>query len=158
MRALGAGQSKGHRDVRIRGRFSVLSFLVCGVYLIGLGVYFAFFRPALLPEDPRFIGSSLVQIRTLLPGLERWLGHVFSVMGGFMAGAGVLTLLVAMTFEPKNRKGIAFVLMLAGLATVVTMSWTNFAIDSDFKWLLLAPAALWMVGVIACWVEGRADG
>jgi hypothetical protein len=136
-------------------RFSVLSFLVCGAYLIGLGVYFAFFRPALLPEDPRFIGSSLAQIRALLPGLEGWLGHVFTVMGGFMAGAGMLTVLVATTLGSEGRKGTAIVLALAGLATVVTMSWTNFAIDSDFKWLLLVPAVLWSAGVGACLVEGR---
>ena len=139
----------------IRGRFSVLSFLICGAYLIGLGVYFAFFRPALLPEDPRFIGSSLAQIRTSLPGLERWLGHVFNVMGGFMAGAGVLTVFLAAALVPERRNGTAVVLALAGLATVGTMSWTNFAIDSDFKWVLLVPAALWAAGVLAYLGEGR---
>ena len=136
-------------------RFSTLSFLVCGVYLIGLGVYFAFFRPSLLPEDPRFIGSSLPQIRASLPGLERWLGHVFNVMGGFMAGAGVLTVFLATAIVPERPKGTAVVLALAGFATVVTMSWTNFAIDSDFKWVLLGPAALWALGVFAYLVEGR---
>ena len=141
--------------MRIKGRSSVLCFLACGAYLIGLGVYFAFFRPALLPEDPRFMGSSVAQIRTLLPGLEHWLGHVFNVMGGFMAGAGVLTVLVATALLPEGRKGIAPVLALAGLATVVTMSWTNFAIDSDFKWVLLARAALWVVGLGAYLVERR---
>ena len=37
--------------------------------------------------------------------------------------------------------GAAFA--LAGLLTVVAMGATNFMIDSDFKWLLLAPALLW---------------
>ena len=27
----------------------------CGVWLVGLGLYFVFLRPALLPEDIRFI-------------------------------------------------------------------------------------------------------
>ena len=28
-------------------------FLVCGLWLVALGLYFVFLRPALLPEDPR---------------------------------------------------------------------------------------------------------
>ena len=34
-----------------------------GVWLVGLGAYFVFLRPPLLPEDPRFIGSTLAQLR-----------------------------------------------------------------------------------------------
>lgn len=142
-------------EVSLQRRFSVVSFLVCGVYLMGLGLYFALFRPALLPEDPRYIGSSLQQIRSSLPGLERWLSHVFPVMGGFMAGAGLLTAFLAATAVSERRKGTAIVLALTGLSTVATMSWTNFAIDSDFKWLLIAPAALWAAGIAAYAIEER---
>ena len=46
-------------------------FLVCGFYLVALGLYFTLLRPALLPEDPRYIGSSLEAIRAAVPGLER---------------------------------------------------------------------------------------
>lgn len=58
-------------------------FVVCGLWLVALGTYFLFLRPALLPEDPRYIGVSLEAIRSAAPGLERWLGHVFNVLGGF---------------------------------------------------------------------------
>jgi hypothetical protein len=34
----------------------------CGVWLIGLGLYFIFLRPPLLPEDPRYIGLDLATI------------------------------------------------------------------------------------------------
>ena len=68
-------------------------FLVCGFYLVALGLYVALLRPALLPEDPRYIGSSLAAIRAAVPGLERWLGLVFKVMGGFMLATGALTVL-----------------------------------------------------------------
>lgn len=136
---------------------SVIAFVACGIWLIGLGAYFALLRPALLPEDPRFIGSSLALIQSSLPGLERWLKHVFTVMGGFMAGAGILTTFVAATAVSARQRGTGAVLLLAGLATVVTMSWTNFAIDSNFKWLLLAPAVLWLAGVAAYWL-GRESG
>jgi predicted membrane channel-forming protein YqfA (hemolysin III family) len=129
-------------------------FMACGIWLVGLGAYFIALRPPLLPEDPRYIGSSLEQIRVALPGLERWLSRVFTVMGGFMAGAGLLTAFLALTAVPARHKGTGLVLLLTGLATVVTMSWTNFALDSDFKWLLLAPAVLWLAG-IASYVHER---
>ena len=32
-------------------------FITCGLWLIALGLYFLFLRPALLPEDPKYIGS-----------------------------------------------------------------------------------------------------
>ena len=120
---------------------------------MGLGLYFALLRPALLPEDPRYIGSSLAQIKSALPGLDRWLRHVFLVMGGFMAASGLFTAFLAATAVSARRKGTALVLLLAGLATVVTMSATNFAIDSSFKWLLLAPVVLWFAGIAAYAIE-----
>ena len=139
-----------------RWRTSVLYFLACGVWLIGLGAYFVLLRPPLLPEDTRYIGGSAAQIRAALPGLERWLDHVFLVMGGFMAGVGMLTVHLAVTGVAARRRGTGVVLVLAGLATVVTMSWTNFAITASFRWLLLAPAVLWSIGVAAYAGERRA--
>jgi hypothetical protein len=142
-----------------RGNFwrkSVLIFLACGVWLIALGGYFAVLRPALLPEDPRFIGSSLERIQLALPGLERWLNRVFVVLGGFIAASGLLTSFLAVTAVAERRKGTGAVLLLTGLLTVATMSWTNFAIDSNFKWLLLAPAVLWLAA-IASYAHERHD-
>lgn len=124
-----------------------LVFLACGIWMTGLGLYFILLRPPLLPEDPRYIGSSLVQIQSTLPGLGRWLNHVFNVMGGFMAASGVLTAFVAVTAVPARTRGTGIVLLVAGLASVVTMSWTNFAIESNFKVLLAAPAILWVAGL-----------
>ena len=50
------------------------AFLVFGGFiLMGLGLYFIFLRPALLPEDPRFMGTSLDQIQSLMPDLLIWL-------------------------------------------------------------------------------------
>ena len=137
-------------------RYSVLIFLTCGIWLIGLGLYFALLRPPLLPEDPRFIGSSLVQIQSTLPGLGRWLNHVFNVMGGFMVASGVLTAFIAVTAVPARTRGTSIVLLVAGLASVATMSWTNFAIDSNFQWVLLVPAVLWFAGIATYVFERRA--
>ena len=134
-------------------RVSAWIFIACGVWLVGLGIYFMAFRPALLPEDARFMGTSLAEIRSSLPRLERWLGRVFGVMGGFMGGAGALTIFVAATAVSPRNHGTGAAFALAGLLTVVAMSATNFMIDSDFKWLLLAPALLWFSGIVCYWLR-----
>ena len=120
----------------------------CGVWLVGLGFYFIILRPPLLPEDVSYMGTSLGEIQSALPGLERWLQHVFTVMGGFMMGAGVLTMFVATNATAAQEKWTWVVLALAGLFTVGTMSLTNFQLDSAFKWLLLIPALLWFIGLV----------
>ena len=120
---------------------------LCGAWLVGLGIYFIFLRPALLPEDPRFIGVSLDRLRETAPGLEAWLRIVFTVMGGFMAGAGVLTFFVARRLLPARPKGTAWVIALAGLSTVGLMAVMNFVLHSDFRWLLLAPVLLWLAAL-----------
>ena len=134
-------------------RVSAGIFIACGFWLVGLGIYFMVSRPALLPEDARFMGGSLAEIRAALPRLESWLSRVFGVMGGFMAGAGTLTLFVAATAVRRRSRGTGAALALAGLLTVVAMSATNFMLDSDFKWLLLAPALLWFAGVMCYWLR-----
>ena len=127
---------------------SGLIFVVCGLWLVALGAYFLFLRPALLPEDPRYIGSSLESIRSAAPGLERWLGHVFNVMGGFMVATGAMTVLVACRFLARRERGTLTALSVAGAASVALMSVTNFLLHSDFRWLLLLPALLWLAGLL----------
>ncbi len=135
------------KDVRRRGLAEWL-IAACGVWLMGLGFYFIFLRPALLPEDVRFIGSSLAQIRMALPGLEGWLHQVFAVMGGFIVGTGVLTVFLAWVAMPIGLKGTSWVIALTGALTVALMSVTNFELNSDFRWLLLAPALAWLAGLM----------
>jgi hypothetical protein len=53
-----------------------------------LGLYFIFVRPALLPEDVRYSGGDLQALQAVAPRLGDWLAKVFTVMGGFMSGAG----------------------------------------------------------------------
>ena len=122
--------------------------VVCGVWLVALGLYFIFLRPPLLPEDTRFMDSSLAQVRAALPGLEPWLQRVFTVLGGFMAGTGVLTVFVGRVAMPSRLPGTSWALGLAGALTVALMSAANFSLHSDFRWLLLVPALLWFVGLV----------
>ena len=142
------------RSASLRFQPSGTLFVICGLWLIALGLYFVAFRPALLPEDPRYIGVSLEVIRSTAPGLERWLGHVFDVMGGFMVATGSLTVLVACRLLAKRERGTFAALLVAGAAGVALMSATNFALHSDFRWPLLLPAFLWVVGLVCYWREG----
>ena len=133
---------------------STWPLLACGVWLIALGLYFIMLRPPLLPEDPRFMGTTLEQLRLAVPGLESWLKKVFAVMGGFMAGAGVLTVWVATVAMPERLKGTSWALAISGALTVALMSATNFALGSDFRWLLLVPALVWGAGLVL-FIKGR---
>ena len=107
--------------------------LASGFIVMGIGAYFIFVRAPLLPEDFRFIGASAEAARASLPGLARWLGKVFMVMGGYILAAGVLTAYLG-------------VLLLR-------MSAVNFIIDSDYKWFLFAVALLWAGALLTHWVS-----
>jgi hypothetical protein len=133
-----------------------LTFLVSqGVILMGLGLYFVFIRPALLPEDPRFMGTTLVEIQATVPGLLIWLRRVFSVMGGFMFTAGLLTTYIAVTAFQQLARGARSVVALAGLTSIGWMAVVNFMINSDFKWLLLTFNLPWIVALVFSWRESR---
>ena len=95
------------------------------------------------------MGSTLEQLRQAAPGLESWLRIVFTVMGGYMVGSGVLTLFAARVTMPRRLAGTAWALAFAGLATVGLMSAMNFALRSDFRWVLVVPVAIWIAGVAA---------
>ena len=126
----------------------------CGVWLIGLGLYFILLRPALLPEDVRYVGTDAQALQVAAPGMVRWLGKVFTVMGGFMGGAGVLVVYFGWNVMPARPHGVVWTLLLAGALTVGLMSATNFALHSDFRWLLLTPVAAW-VGALLTYCSRR---
>ena len=122
---------------------------------MALGMYFAFLRPPLLPEDPRFIGTSLANIQATVPGLMIWLRRVFWVMGGYMFAAGLLTFHVAVTSFRDRVRGVAVVVALAGSTSIGLMAAVNFIIASDFKWLILSFAVPWALALGLYWSERR---
>ncbi len=109
---------------------------LCGAYQIGLGIYFIALRPPLLPED--------------LPRLEPWLHLVFTVLGGQMAAVGALVVAAAHRLASREASdGRELVPVgMAGALSVGLMSAANFALGSDFRWLLILPAAIWALGLI----------
>lgn len=122
-----------------------------GVILMGMGLYFVFLRPPLLPEDIRFMGATIGQIQTALPGLEPWLARVLGVLGGYIFATGLLTVFVAATAFRTGRLGALVVIAVSGFASIGWMAITNFVIDSDFKWMLLAFALPWVIALMLSW-------
>lgn len=110
---------------------------VCGIILMGMGLYFALIRPALLPEDILYIGLPTEQFQVTAPGLSNWLDKVFWVLGGYVFTSGLFTCYVAQTAFRERQRGVLSVVSLAGLSSIGLMVMINFLIDSDFKWLLL---------------------
>ncbi len=122
---------------------------------MGLGLYFVFIRPPLLPEDPRYMGTTLAEIQATMPGLLIWLRRVFWVMGGFMFTAGLLTTYIAVTTFQQPARGARSVVALASLTSIGWMAAVNFMINSDFKWLLLAFNLPWIAALVVSWGESR---
>ena len=120
-----------------------------GLILMGMGAYFAFLRPPLLPEHARYVGASLVQIQSAIPGFLPWVTRVFGVLGGYMSATGLLTAYLAAASFRDSKPLPTAVVAISGLASIGWMAVTNFLIDSDFKWLLLAFVLPWLVAVLA---------
>ena len=132
---------------------SAVALALGGAILMALGLYFVFLRPPLLPEDPRFMGSSLAQVQEALPGLSLWLRRVFWVMGGYIFTTGLLTVYLALTAFRSRARGLASVVAVSGLASIGLMVVVNFVIASDFKWLILSFALPWAVALVLHRIE-----
>ena len=124
---------------------------------MGMGLYFIFLRPPLLPEDARYIGTTLADIQAVAPGLVGWLQKVFWVLGGYIFTAGWLTIYIAFSsFQERTR--VAFpIIAIAGLSSIGWMTSVNFIINSDFKWLLLMSALPWAAALILYKLEGEKE-
>ncbi|MFC0339524.1 hypothetical protein [Paracoccus niistensis] len=122
----------------------------CAAFQVGMGIYFIALRPTLLPEDERFIGGSLAELSSAAPELAIWLNRVFVVLGGHAVATGLLAFLAVHLVSRRGRPSRVALLLLAGagLFSTVLMSRINFAIASDFRWVLLVPALAWIAGVI----------
>lgn len=133
--------------------YSATFLALGGAILIGLGLYFVFLRPPLLPEDPRFMGTLLTDIQAAVPGLLTWLRRVFWVMGGFMVATGLLTAYLALTGFRARAPGAPLVAGLAGFASIGWMALVNFMIASDFKWLILVFTLPWVLALVLYQLE-----
>jgi hypothetical protein len=136
-------------------RLSSILLVLFGAALVLMGLYFALLRPPLLPEDLRYLGASQAQLDSIAPQLPSWLKQVFRVMGGYVAATGVLTITLAATSFGLHNRAAAVGSIMGGLSSIGLMTAVNFAIDSDFKWVLLAIATLWLSSMVLFWFESR---
>ena len=132
---------------------SAILLAVAGTGLVLMGLYFLLLRPALLPEDTRFMALSDAQLASVRPQLEAWLSHVLQVLGGYVLATGVLTITLAATAYREHRRSAGIGALIGGLASIGLMSVVNFAIDSDFKWVLLGMALIWAFSLAVFWRE-----
>lgn len=132
---------------------SSILLATAGASLILIGLYFLVLRPALLPEDIRFMALPGALLATVRPALEAWLGHVFQVLGGYVLATGVLTITLAATAYRAHLRSAFAGALVGGTASIGLMAVVNFAIDSDFKWVLLGLALLWLASLVAYWRE-----
>jgi hypothetical protein len=136
-----------------RPRYSSWALTISGLALIGMGLYFLLIRPPLLPEDPRFMGTTLEHITATIPGLLNWLHKVFAVLGGYITSTGILTCYLARTSLRAHAPGALAVACLFGAMSIGLMVVINFVIESDFRWVLLLLASPWVAAVLLYWRE-----
>ena len=111
-------------------------------------LYFIFIRPPLLPEDMRYMASSLQNVNDNIPGLANWLQKVFYVLGGFIFTTGVLTIFIALTSFRKRLPGTSIIVAFASITSIGLMTVVNFMIGSDFKSVLLIFTLPWIIALI----------
>ena len=124
-----------------------------GTAVVGVGLYFIVLRPPLLPEDLRYMALSAAQLDIVRPRLGEWLTRVFVVLGGYAVATGVLTITLAATSFRAHSRGAAIGATIGGADSIGLMAAVNFAIGSDFKWVLLGIALLWLCGLVLFWLE-----
>ncbi len=145
-------------DTTIRSwPLSSILLAAAGAALAAAGLYFILVRPPLLPEDVRYMALPASQLDAIRPRLEMWLGHVFQVMGGYVLATGVLTITLAVTSFRARHRAAAVGALIGGTASIGWMAYVNFVINSDFKWILLGMALLWVCSLILFWFEKRAE-
>jgi hypothetical protein len=144
------------RKVGTRWTLSSILLAGSGFLLIGVGIYFVFLRPSLLPEDIRFMNLTPAELQSVGGRLGSWLVHVFRVMGGYIAATGVLAIALAATSFREHHPFAAAGAIIGGAASIGWMATVNFMIDSDFKWVLLGMALAWAFSlVVFAWEAAR---
>ena len=135
--------------------YAAATLALGGIILMGMGAYFVFVRPPVLPEDLRAMGTSLAAIQVSVPGLLVWLRRVFWVLGGYMFTTGLMTVYIALTLFRARASGATLVAAITGLTSIGWMVVVNFLIDSDFKWLLLAFSLPWFMALALRWFKAE---
>ena len=128
--------------------YSALILSLSGFILTGMGLYFIFVRPPLLPEDFRYMGLTSRNVDNNMPGILNWLQKVFWVMGSYIFTAGVFTIYISRTSFLTRLPASFIIITLTWISSIGAMTVVNFIIASDFKWLLLLFNLPWVTALI----------
>ena len=128
--------------------YSASLLTVGGLLLAAMGIYFIFLRPSLLPEDLRYMNTSLSDVQNNISNLSGWLQNVFWVMGSYIFTTGLLTMYVAQTSFRTRTHGAFVIILIAGITSIGSMAIVNFILQSDFKWVLLTFTVPWITSLI----------
>jgi hypothetical protein len=100
-----------------------------------------------LPEDIRYLKISLSDIEHSVPSLTVWLQRVFWVMGSYIFTTGLLIIFISQTSFRTRTQETFYMIALAGVSSIGSMTVINFMIGSDFKWMLLLFTVPWIVSL-----------
>jgi len=128
--------STSPRQERLAG--AILAIL--GFLTLATGLYFSFFRPAMLPEDIRFTGIDQSQLTSRM---SEWLLIVFHTWGGFVIAFGILMIGAAAYLATARAHYLRWGITLGVLCAFGRFLLSNLAIHSDsvgFVGLLFALA------------------
>ena len=117
--------------------YSASSLTLGGFLLAGMGMYFIFLRPPLLPEDLQYMNTTLSVVQNNIFNLSTWLQKVFWVMGGYIFTTGLLSMYVAQTSFRTRTRGAFIIVAIAGITSIGSMTIVNFILQSDFRFVLL---------------------
>ena len=70
-----------------------------------------------------------------------------------MIATGLLTFYIAVTAFRTRARGIAGIVILAGLTSIGWMAVVDFIIASDFKWLMLSFLLVWALALVLYCIE-----
>ncbi|GAA1740543.1 hypothetical protein [Microcella frigidaquae] len=121
------------REVVRKDMLSGVLTTVLGALALGVGGYFLFLRPTLLPEDIRHTG---IDPTTLPPAFLDWLGIVFATWGGFIAGFGILLLGIGITLLSRRTLWLYLGTAAGVLVAFGRFVLSNILIGSDFLWFI----------------------
>ena len=128
--------------------YSASCLTLGGFLLAGMGLYFIFLRPPLLPEDLQYMYTTLSVAQNNIFNLSTWLQKVFWVMGGYIFTTGLLTMYVAQTSFRTRTRGAFIIVALAGITSIGSMTIINIILQSDFRFILFAFILPWIVSLI----------
>ena len=128
--------------------YSASCLTLGGFLLAGMGLYFIFLRPPLLPEDLQYMNTTLSVVQNNIFNLSTWLQKVFWVMGGYIFTTGLLTMYVAQTSFRTRTRGAFIIVAIAGITSIGSMTIVNFILQSDFRFVLLVFTIPWLLALI----------